>query len=113
MWHCGAVDRKVRATDVAARAQVSRTAVSFVLNGRGDGNVAPEAQERIRAAARELGYQPDRVARSLRLGRTHVIGFVTDAIATSPFAGRRSLAMSSWRSTARVTPISSRPPSTS
>lgn len=88
MWHCGAVDRKVRATDVAARAQVSRTAVSFVLNGRGDGNVAPEAQERIRAAARELGYQPDRVARSLRLGRTHVIGFVTDAIATSPFAGR-------------------------
>lgn len=62
--------------------------MSFVLNGRGDGNVAPEAQERIRAAARELGYRPDRLARSLRLGRTNVIGFVTDAIATSPFAGR-------------------------
>ena len=33
------------------------------------------------AAAQELGYTPDRVAQSLRLQRTHVIGLVTDAIA--------------------------------
>ena len=77
-----------RAADVAERAGVSKTAVSFVLNGNDAGNIAPATRERILAAATELGYQPNRVAQSLRRQRTHVIGLVTDAIASSPFAGR-------------------------
>jgi LacI family transcriptional regulator len=77
-----------RAADVAERAGVSKTAVSFVLNGNDVGNIAPATRERILAAAAELGYHPNRVAQSLRRQRTHVIGLVTDAIASSPFAGR-------------------------
>jgi len=36
----------------------------------------------------ELNYQPNAVARNLRSQRTHTIGFVSDDIATTPFAGQ-------------------------
>lgn len=74
--------------DVARLAGVSHTAVSFVFNGRAEGNLSPATQERIRRAAAELGYRPDPVARGLRRRRTAVIGLVTDEIASTPFAGR-------------------------
>lgn len=79
--------RKATALDVAHRAGVSRSAVSLVLNGRGDGNVAKEAQERILAAAAELSYTPNAIARSLRDQRSRVIGLVSDEAVTSPFDG--------------------------
>ncbi|MGY6026807.1 LacI family DNA-binding transcriptional regulator [Streptomyces spinosirectus] len=74
--------------DVARLAGVSHTAVSFVFNGRAEGNLSPATQERIRQAAAQLGYRPDPVARGLRRRRTAVIGLVTDEIASTPFAGR-------------------------
>jgi LacI family transcriptional regulator len=74
--------------DVARLAGVSHTAVSFVFNGRAEGNLSPATQERIRQAATQLGYRPDPVARGLRRRRTAVIGLVTDEIASTPFAGR-------------------------
>lgn len=80
--------RKVTALDVAKRAGVSRSAVSLVLNGRAEGNVTPERQERVLRAAAELNYTPNSVAVSLRNQRTSTIGIVTDEIVTSPFAGR-------------------------
>ncbi|WP_197429739.1 LacI family DNA-binding transcriptional regulator [Auraticoccus cholistanensis] len=79
--------RKVTSQDVARRAGVSRAAVSLVLNGRGSGNIAPEKQELIRAAARELGYVPNAAAVNLRVQRTRTIGLVTDTIATTAFGG--------------------------
>lgn len=74
--------------DVARLAGVSHTAVSFVFNGRAQGNLSAETQEKIRKAAEQLDYRPNAVARGLRRRRTAVIGLVTDEIATSPFAGR-------------------------
>lgn len=73
--------RKSTSQDVADRAGVSRSAVSFVLNGRADGNIAKDKQLRILAAAKELNYTPNAVARSLQAQRTHTIGVVTDSIA--------------------------------
>lgn len=80
--------RPATAQDVADLAETSRTAVSFVLNGKGEGNVSAATRERILAAASELDYSPHPGARSLRTSRTHLIGVVTDAIASSPFAGQ-------------------------
>ncbi|WP_329032055.1 LacI family DNA-binding transcriptional regulator [Streptomyces sp. NBC_01725] len=74
--------------DVAKLAGVSHTAVSFVFNGRAEGNLSPATQERIRQAAAQLDYRPNPVARGLRSRRTAVIGLVTDEIASTPFAGR-------------------------
>ncbi|ULR50439.1 LacI family DNA-binding transcriptional regulator [Streptomyces deccanensis] len=86
--------------DVARLAGVSHTAVSFVFNGRAQGNLSAETQEKIRKAARQLGYRPHSVARGLRRRRTAVIGLVTDEIATSPFAGRllRGAMDTAWNS---------------
>jgi LacI family transcriptional regulator, galactose operon repressor len=82
------MQRKATSHDVAKLAGVSRTAVSLVLNGHGDGNIAPDRQEAIRAAARELDYTPNSVAVSLRNQKTHTLGVVTDAIATHAFGGQ-------------------------
>lgn len=82
------MSRKATSQDVADRARVSRSAVSFVFNGRADGNIARDKQERILEAARELNYTPNAVARSLQSQRTHTIGVVTDSIAGGPFAGK-------------------------
>ena len=74
--------------EVARAAQVSQTAVSFVLNKRPDANIPKETRARIWAAVAELGYRPNAMARALRQGNSSLLGFVTDEIATTPFAGR-------------------------
>lgn len=79
--------RSVTSKDVAAAAGVSRTAVSLVLNGRADGVIQADNQERVRAAAARLGYVPNASARNLRQQSTKTIGLVTDRIASQPFAG--------------------------
>ena len=61
---------------VAARAGVSRTTVSFVLNARAGSGIAAATRARVLAAARELGYVPSAAARSLVSGRTLTVGFV-------------------------------------
>jgi LacI family transcriptional regulator len=70
--------------DVAHRAGVSFKTVSRVLND--EPSVRPATRERVRAAIRELGYTPHHTARQMRTRRSKTIGFVSDEIATSPFA---------------------------
>lgn len=74
--------------DVARQAGVSQTAASFVLSGRSqDMRISAEAEERVLQAVRETGYRPNIVSRGLRTGTTQTIGFVSDAVSTTPFAG--------------------------
>lgn len=66
--------KRVTIRDVAARAGVSATAVSFAFN-------APEQLNhdtcaRIQEIAAEMNYQPHPVARTLATGRTNTIGLV-------------------------------------
>jgi len=68
--------------DVARLADVSVATVSAVVNGK-DG-VSAELTRRVREAMEALDYHPDHVARSLKVGRTHVIGMVVPDI-TNPF----------------------------
>lgn len=74
---------QVQIKDVAARAEVSSATVSRVLNG--DTRVAPARRERVLAAIEELGYQPNRVARSLRRRYTDTIGVVISDIENPHF----------------------------
>ncbi len=59
-------------TDVAERAGVSRALVSIVFRDVPGASV--ETRERVRTAAAELGYAPDRRARALSRRRTQVLG---------------------------------------
>jgi len=74
---------QVQIKDVAARAEVSSATVSRVLNG--DPRVASARRERVLAAIEELGYQPNRVARSLRRRYTDTIGLVVSDIENPHF----------------------------
>lgn len=74
--------------EVAKAAGASVTAVSMSLNHRETGHVNKELAEKIRRTAREMGYHPNPLARSLRTSRTGTIGFVSEAISTTPYAGK-------------------------
>ena len=52
--------------DVAKLAKVSKTSVSRYLNGQNVGHMSEETKERIIAAIKELDYQPNSIARSLK-----------------------------------------------
>lgn len=74
--------------DVAKHAGVSVTTVSHVLNDMEGARVNEETRHRVRAAARQLGYSPNRLARGLRLQRSNTLAMISDHIATTPHAGR-------------------------
>ncbi|HEX5323558.1 MAG TPA: LacI family DNA-binding transcriptional regulator, partial [Capsulimonadaceae bacterium] len=58
---------------MAQRARVSPITVSRVFSPRPNFPIAAATRERVHAAARELGYRPNRLARALVTGRTHVV----------------------------------------
>lgn len=64
--------RTVTIRDVAQRAQVSISTVSHAFSGRRP--IAEGTRERITRAAAELGYDPNPSARSLRTGRSGIVG---------------------------------------
>ncbi len=66
--------KRLTIRDVAVAAGVSIQTVSRVLNNRPD--VAPETLERVQEVIRKTGYAPNMLARSLTLGRSHVLGVV-------------------------------------
>jgi LacI family transcriptional regulator len=73
--------------DVASLAGVSTTTVSHVLNEVPGKRINGETRDRVKLAADQLSYSPNRVAQGLRLQRTHTFGFVSDAIGATPYAG--------------------------
>lgn len=67
--------------DIAARAGVSKTAVSRVLNGR-QIRIGPEKREEILALAASLHYRPNIIARSLQGRTTRTVGVVVPDLTT-------------------------------
>ena len=77
--------------DVAERSGVSVTTVSHVLNEVPGKRVNAQTRARVVAAAEELLYRPNQLARGLRTQRSGMIGFLSDRVSTTPFAGRMIL----------------------
>jgi LacI family transcriptional regulator len=76
-------DKAARLIDVARRAQVSRATAARALGGYG--LVTDATRERVMAAAAELDYRVNELARSMRSGRTLTIGVVVADIGNSFF----------------------------
>lgn len=70
--------------DVAALAGVARRTVSNVVNDFP--HVSDDVRRRVKAAIDELGYQPNRTARNLRIGRTNTIGVALPELDVGYFA---------------------------
>jgi DNA-binding LacI/PurR family transcriptional regulator len=68
--------------DVARRAKVSHSTVSRALQN--PGRLNPETAERVKRIAREMGYRPNSIGRSLATRRTYTIGVVVTTVA-DPF----------------------------
>ena len=72
--------------DLARLAGVHPSTVARVLNDDPQQRVSEEVRTRILALAREQGYQPNHLARSLRTKRSFVVGTVIPDIANPFFA---------------------------
>jgi LacI family transcriptional regulator len=77
---------RVTMKDVALRAGVSQSTVSFVLNGMEDMRISAETRARVLDAVAELGYRPRSAGRPPATTGQRVIGLMFDEVATSPFA---------------------------
>lgn len=75
---------KTTMSDVARHAGVDVSTVSRALNERTAGMLRAETVDRVLAAAAELGYQPNVLARGLRTQRSHTVGMLLPDL-TNPF----------------------------
>lgn len=81
----GAMGASVTTYDIAREAGVSRTTVSFVLNGRMDIAIPEQTRARIIGIARELGYQANHAARALASGKTRMVALWTYGLYDASF----------------------------
>lgn len=73
-------------SDVARLAGVDMSTVSRVLRGEQTQRIRAETRERIEAAARQLSYRPNALARALRTARTQTLGIVVPQLDNPVFA---------------------------
>lgn len=77
-----------RLADVAKLAGVSTATASLVISGNDKGRTTPATRDNVLAAAAQLGYVGNAAAASLRTRKTNTIGFLSDTIASTPYAVR-------------------------
>lgn len=78
-------ERKVGLKNVAEKLDVSVALVSYVLNGKEkEARVSPIMAKRIKKMAQDLNYQPNLIAKSLKIGKTKTIGLIVADI-SNPF----------------------------
>lgn len=61
--------------DIAEKLGISQSTVSRILHGAEGYRVAEKTRARVLAAAHEMGYRPNAIARSLRRQHTNIVGF--------------------------------------
>lgn len=73
--------------DIAQAVGVSNATVSLVLTGKAKkGRVSKEMAEKIQTVAKEMNYQPNRLARSLQSGHSQTVGLLIADIVNPFFA---------------------------
>lgn len=72
------MNKVVTLADVARAAGVSPKTASRVING--DPHVAPATRARVEEAVKDLGYQVNVLARSLRRGHDNVVGVIVESV---------------------------------
>lgn len=72
---------------IAAHFNISITTVSFIINGKGEEKkISKELIKKVQDYIDEVGYVPHYTARSLRTGKTNVIGLIVEDISNQFFA---------------------------
>lgn len=77
--------RKPSINDLAQKLKISKTTVSFILNGKAkEKRISDALVAKVNREATRLGYQPNQFAKSLRTGKTNIIGLMVEDI-SNPF----------------------------
>lgn len=85
--------KRTSLADIAESLNISKSTVSFVLNGKGKQfNISENTQRLILEKAKELNYVPNFFAKGLREGKTQTIGLVLADI-SNPFYSELSKAI--------------------
>lgn len=85
--HIYQIMKSLSIKDIAAKANVSITTVSFILNGKAEEKSISEAViEKVKKIIDESGYKPNQIARSLRTGNSNIIGLMVEDISNSFFS---------------------------
>ncbi|MDQ8004783.1 MAG: LacI family DNA-binding transcriptional regulator [Pedobacter sp.] len=73
--------------DIALKANVSITTVSFIINGKAKEKAISDAViKKVQKIIKDSGYKPNQLARSLRTGTSHIIGLIVEDISNSFFS---------------------------
>lgn len=73
--------------DIAVKAGVSITTVSFIINGKAKEKSISEAViKKVEEIIKESDYKPNQIARSLRTGNSNIIGLIIEDISNSFFS---------------------------
>ncbi len=83
----GFMNSRVTLAHVAERAGVSLTAASLILNGRENTRLSEDTRRRVLEAAESMKYRPNLMARGLRMEKSATLGFVSDRVASTRYAG--------------------------
>jgi LacI family transcriptional regulator len=82
-----ALMKSVSIKDIAKKAGVAPSTVSSVLNGKAkQARISDKVSEAVKLLAKEMGYQPNHTAVSLRTGKTHILGLIVEDISNAFFA---------------------------
>jgi LacI family transcriptional regulator len=79
--------KKTSIHDIAKQLNISATTISFVLNGKADEKrISEDVRKKVLDHVKLTGYQPNMVAKSLRTGKTNIIGMLVEDISDPFFA---------------------------
>ncbi len=84
--------KKVSILDIAKKLNISKSTVSFIVNGKAkERRISEELTEKVLKVVEEMGYKPNHLAQSLATGKTNSIGLIVENISDSFFANIASL----------------------
>jgi len=79
--------KKSTISDIAGELGVSKTLVSFVLNGKGkEMRISAEMTAKVLEVTKRMNYTPNYLAKSLRKGRSNTLGLIVADISNPFFA---------------------------
>lgn len=79
--------KKLSIVDIANHLNISKTTVSFILNGLAkEKRISDEVVEKVLKFVKEVEYKPNSLAKSLRTGKSNTIGLMVEDISNHFFA---------------------------
>ncbi|TYR36964.1 LacI family transcriptional regulator [Sphingobacterium phlebotomi] len=79
-------NKKPSINDIAKHLSVTKSTVSFIINGKAEAHrISKKQEQRVLEYIKEIGYTPNYMAKSLATGKTNSIGLIVENIGDSFF----------------------------